>query len=400
MILCIDMDAFFASVEQASNPKLKGKPIAIIGSKERTVVTTASYEARKYGVKTGMTKYKAKKMCPHITFIVGNNPKYIYISKQIHAFLLTITHNVEMYSIDEAFLNASQINMPFKDIAFFIKSHIRKNFGITCSIGIGKNKLIAKMASSVNKPDGYLYISPEKTINFIDQFQLHDIWGIGRKLSKKFANMGIFTTKDLRKFGLTNLIKIFGKNGYKLFAMAHGDYISDINFEEEPIKSIGHSMTLPHDVYSEKEAIPYLLQLCEMVSTRARKNQVSGKTISIYLKDTHMNTFNKRHTLSFFTCATHHIFEIAKLLLREYDLSIGIRLIGISISNLVHNSVHLTTIMESNKKEKIYNAIDKINSKYGDFSISYAAVLKCKRTGSLTISPSWKPTGVRNINVK
>ncbi|KAA0256918.1 DNA polymerase IV [Deferribacter autotrophicus] len=400
MILCIDMDAFFASVEQASNPNLRGKPIAIIGAKERTVVTTASYEARKYGVKTGMTKYEAMKMCPHITFIVGNNPKYTYISKQIHNFLLTITYDVEMYSVDEAFLDISQVKMPPEDIASLIKNYIKKNFGITCSIGVGKNKLIAKMASGVNKPDGYLFVPPEKSTSFIDQFQLYDIWGIGRRLSKKFANMGIFTPKDLRKLGLTNLVKMFGKNGYKLFAMAHGDYIGNINVEEEPVKSIGHSMTLPHDIYSEKEALPYLLQLCEMVSARARKNRVSGKTISIYLRDIHMNTFGKRHTLPFLTCATHHIFEVAKLLLKEYDLSIGIRLLGVSLSNLVHNSVHLTTIMESNKKEKIYKAIDEINSRYGDFTISYAAILKCKRKGSLTISPAWKPSGIRNINVK
>ncbi|BAI79971.1 DNA polymerase IV [Deferribacter desulfuricans SSM1] len=400
MIMCIDMDAFFASVEQASNPLLRGKPVAVIGAKERTVVTTASYEARKYGVKTGMSKFEAMRLCPRIVLVVGNNRKYTYVSKQIYNFLLTITSDVEMYSVDEAFLDLSSVNLPPEDVAFMIKSFIKSKFGITCSIGVGSNKLIAKMASGINKPDGFCYVPREKNKDFIDSFPISKIWGVGRRLAKRFENLGIFSTKDLRDFGVDSLVEMFGKNGYKLYAMANGEYFEGVNTNEEPVKSIGHSMTLPMDIFNMDELSPYLLQLCEMVSERARQNRVSGKRLFVVIRDTDMKSFGKSYTLPFFTSATHHIYDFAKKIIEDFDISKGVRLVGVSLGKLVHDAVCLQNIFEDERKSKLYRAMDKINKKYGSFSISYASILKCRRKGALTISPAWKPDGIRNVNVK
>lgn len=396
MILCMDMDAFFASVEQSANPLLRGKPVAVIGAKERTVVVTSSYEARARGVKTGMSKYEALKVCPQVLLVCASTGKYTYISTEISKFLKTITPDVEVYSIDEAFLDIGD-----KDpiaIGYMIKSFVKKNFDITCSIGIGANKLIAKMATGVNKPDGLYMVQPDESQDFIDEFELGDIWGIGRRSAKRFRDMGIFSPKDLRQLGSERLEHMFGINGIKLYQMVCGQYTEGVVSEEPPVKSIGHSMTLPQNVSDRETALNYLLQLSEMVSARARKNGFSGKLLHLVIRDTEMGNISRQKGIGFFTAATHHIYETATALFDELWDNKPIRLLGISLGSLISEAVMLTNIMDNfDKYPQLYDAIDKINNKYGKSSISYASVLNCKRIGAKTISPAWRPEGTRNV---
>jgi len=400
MLGCIDMDAFFASVEQASNPSLRNKPVGVIGGKERTVIVTSSYEARKYGVKTGMSKYEAIKHCPDLILIVANNQKYIYISKQIIGFLSKISPHVEAYSIDEAFFDLSHLkSINYSDIAYIIKSWIKEKFNITCSIGIGASKLIAKMASGVNKPDGYYFVKEEDSIKFLDEFKLSDIWGIGKKMEQRFYSQGISSLKDIRKLGIQEMIKRFGKNGAFYYEMANGRY-TPIIFEEPPVKSVGHSMTLPFDIFSIEKLKPYILQLSEMVSSRARNNMIAGKTIAVYIKYANMDKDGKRVTLPYYTSATHHIYDVAKSIITEFKISNGIRLIGISLSNIIHNYKALSNIFDNPKIAELYNAIDRINNRYGSWTIYQASILNCNHIGSKTISPAWRPSGIREIDVK
>jgi DNA polymerase-4 len=398
MILCMDMDAFFASVEQAANPHLRNKPIAVIGSRERTVVVTSSYEARALGVKTGMSKYEAMRVCPSLTLVCGDNRKYTHISKGITAFLRTITPEVEVYSIDEAFLNVSECRSDPASIAYMIKSHVKQNYSITCSVGAGPNKLVAKMASGVHKPDGFYMVEPDEVIDFMDSFELGDIWGIGRKLSSRFRNLGIFNTADLRKLGEERLCEMFGINGSRLYQMAHGIYGDAVENKEQPVKSIGHSMTMPANLHTRQEAADYLLQLSEMVSARARKNGYAGKTVHVVIRDTEMNNVGRRHTFGFFTSATHHIYEVALNIFDEIWTGFPIRLLGVSLGSLVPGCVMLSNVMDSfNNWSQLYGAIDKINDKYGKETVCFATVLKCKRRGAKTISPAWRPEGTRNV---
>ncbi len=400
MILCMDMDAFFASVEKASNPYLKDKPVAVIGAKERTVVTTACYIARKYGVKTGMSKYESKRMCPFITIVEGNNRKYTYISSQIMDFLKTLSDKVEVYSVDEAFLQIPDEKVA--DVIIDIKNYVKKHFGITCSVGAGKSKLVAKMASGVNKPDGYLVINNNETIDFLDSFKLEEIWGIGKKLSERFYNMGVFNTADLRKLGRDKLYDIFGKNGYYYYMMACGNDREGIRIEEEAVKSIGHSMTFPEDVKDQRMFNAYLLQLCEMVSGRARRHNVSGRTITVSIRFPDMNTISKQHTVNYLTCATHHIYDISRYIVTMFPgnfLESGIRLIGVTLSGLVHGTKELGSVFDGRDMENVYKAMDAINEKYGGFTVSFASILNCSRKGARTISPAWKPKGLRKVDV-
>ncbi|TCK60783.1 DNA polymerase Y family protein [Seleniivibrio woodruffii] len=399
MILCMDMDAFFASVEQSSNPSLRGKPIAVIGAKERTVVVTSSYEARACGVKTGMNKFEALKVCPHVTLVIANPRKYTYISTEITRYLKTITPDVECYSIDEAFLDLSKIDISAVDAAYMIKSFVKKTFNITCSVGVGPNKLIAKMASGVNKPDGFYMVEQDEVLDFIDNFELGDIWGIGRRLARRFRDLGIFSPKDLRDFGQERLEEMFGVNGTRLYNMVCGQYGDGVVSEEAPVKSIGHSMTMPVFVTTREDALNYLLQLSEMVSARARKNGFAGKTIHVCIRDTEMSTIGKRKTFGFFTSATHHIYEEAVSIFDEIWDKTPIRLLGITIGSLVSEYVALSNIMDDFQKyPQLYDAIDKINSKYGKNAVSFASVLNCKRIGAKTISPAWRPEGTRNVD--
>jgi DNA polymerase-4 len=398
MILCMDMDAFFASVEQAANPHLRGKPIAVIGARERTVVVTCSYEARALGVRTGMSKYEALKICPSVELVTTSNRIYTHVSTEITKFLKTITPEVEVYSIDEAFLDISDCEQDPTALAYMIKSHVKRNFNVTCSIGIGPNKLVAKMASGVHKPDGFYMVEPDEAKDFMDSFELGDIWGIGRRLNNKFRNMGIFNTADIRKFGEERLCEMFGINGSKIFQMAHGGYTDGVEHKETPVKSIGHSMTIPHNLHNREDAAGYILQLSEMVSARARKNGYSGKTLHLTIRDRDMGTVGRRHTFGFFTSATHHIYEIAMTIFDELWTGYPIRLLGVSLGSLVPGCVMLSNIMDDFQGwPDIYDTIDKINDKYGKQVVSYASVLNCKRRGAKTISPAWRPDGTRNV---
>ncbi|PLX69745.1 MAG: DNA polymerase IV [Denitrovibrio sp.] len=398
MILCMDMDAFFASVEQAANPNLRGKPIAVIGSRERTVVVTCSYEARALGVKTGMSKYEAMKVCPSIVLVTTTNRIYTHVSTEITKFLKTITPKVEVYSIDEAFLDIDEDEHDITSIAYMIKSHVKSNFNITCSIGVGPNKLVAKMATGVHKPDGFYMVEPDEAMEFMDSFELGKIWGIGRKLSGKFRNMGIFTTADVRQLGEERLCEMFGINGSRIFQMAHGLYSDSVDQTEKPVKSIGHSMTMPHNLKTREEAAGYLLQLSEMVSSRARRNGYSGKTLHVVIRDAERQDVGKRRTFGFFTSATHHIYEIAMSIFDEIWSGEDIRLLGVSLGSLVPSCVTLSNMMDDFQGwADVYDVIDEINTKYGKESVSFGTVLQCKRRGAKTISPAWRPDGTRNI---
>ena len=400
MILCMDMDAFFASVEQASNPALRGKPIAVVGAKERGVVVTSSYEARKYGIRAGMSKYEALKTCPFLTIVVGRNRKYTYVSKEITTFLRTITPKVEPYSIDEAFLDISGTGIDVCDAAYMIKSYVKQNFGITCSVGVGKNKFIAKMASGVKKPDGFYHVKDEEVLEFLDRFRLKDFWGIGRKLSKRFADMGVFNSADLRALGREKMIELFGVNGGFMYGLACGEYNQEVQSESKPMKSIGHSLTLPENVSKKDEALGYILQLSDMVSGRARQHRYSGKTISVTIRYPNMGTSSKARTIPFFTSATHHIFKEATGIFEELWSGDEIRLLGVSITNLISDCVTLHNIEDADKNwEGLYSAIDEMNMKYGASTLQFASVLNCRRKGSSVISPAWRPDGDRHVNI-
>ncbi len=213
------MDAFFASVEQQANPHLRGRPIAVVGSGARTVITTASYEARKFGVKTGMNIYEAKKACPHLIFVTGDNEKYTHTCKELTKIYNRFTPDMEVYSIDEAFLDITTTHHLFggpETIGALIKKTIKDRFGINCTVGIGPNILIAKLASDISKPDGLRWIRPEDVPDVLEHLPVKELWGIGSKITERLAALGIRTCGELGRASASLLRNRFGIIGETL----------------------------------------------------------------------------------------------------------------------------------------------------------------------------------------
>ena len=350
VIMHLDMNAFFAAVEQQSNPALRGKPIGVIGT-GRTVVTTASYEARKFGVKTGMNTWQAKQACPQIIFVVGDNRKYADTSTRIVAMMREYTPLVEVFSIDEAFLDITGSLTLFgsaERIAYLLKARIRHELGLTCSIGIAPNKLLAKLASEMQKPDGLTIIPPERVDEVLERMPVKELCGIGSKVGTQLSRLGIQTCGQLGRFSVDVLRKRFGIIGERLSQMGRGIDTSPVipAEEEDEVKSVGHSMTLAQDVTGREALLKYLLQLSEMVGRRARRYGVAGKTIHVTLRYDDFTTVGRQQTRSEPTNLSDVIYRAALGILDTFDLNRPVRLVGVRITNLIHRGSQLPLFEE------------------------------------------------------
>ncbi|MBM4144671.1 MAG: DNA polymerase IV [Nitrospira sp.] len=402
IILCIDMDAFFASVEQQSNPKLRGKPVAVIGSGKRTVITTRSYEARKYGVKTGMNVHETKKLCPHIIFVVGNNEKYTHTCREMQKIYLQFTPDVEVYSIDEAFLDITTTHHLFggpEAIGHSIKAQIKTQFGITCTVGIAPNILMAKLASDIAKPDGLRWIKPEDIESLLKHLPLKELWGIGSGLTEKLEALGIRTCGQLGRAPASLLRNKFGVIGEHLKAMGKGLCNRPLYVREEDPKSIGHSMTFPKDLSQRRDIEAEILKLSEMIGRRARRYGFIGRKVSLTVRYPDFETFSKQTTLPDYTNHTHEIYKNAISILESIRLKNSVRLLGVSLSNLIKDCNQMLLFEEKRREKALLQAVDAVNDKYGDFKLIWASYLK-QTEPPRVISPAWKPSGIRNINVR
>lgn len=403
IILHIDMNAFFASVEQQSNPELRGKPIAVVGSAQRTVITTCSYEARAFGVKTGMNGWEARQKCPHLIFVVGNNRKYTYTSTGIIRIMREYTPLVEVFSIDEAFLDVTGCLSLFgspEDISRKIKARIREQFGLTCSIGIAPNKLLAKLASDMQKPDGLTVIRPEDVSTVLERVPIQDLCGVGKKTQQQLERFGIKTCGELGRFPVELLKRHFGVVGERLRLMGLGIDDSPVVPEEEAeeVKSVGHSTTLDRDITDREEIRMHLLQLSEMVGRRARRYQVAGRTVTLTVRYQDFTTFSRQESATAYTNNSEEIYRGALKILEGIDLTQPVRLLGVKISNLRQHTEQLPLFPAERKKALLASAMDDVNSKFGDFSVTFGTLLG-KSSGSKVISPAWRPEGVRNVDV-
>jgi DNA polymerase-4 len=404
VIMHVDMNAFFASVEQQADPALRGKPIAVIGT-GRTVVTTASYEARAFGVKTGMNTWQARQACPQITFVVGDNRKYAATSTRIVAMMRDYTPLVEVFSIDEAFLDITgSLNLfgSAEHIAFLLKARIRHEFGLTCSIGIATNKLLAKLASDMQKPDGLTIIAPEQVTTVLEKLPVTELCGIGKKVAQQLASFGILTCGQLGRYPVDVLKRRFGVNGERLVMMGRGSDDSPVvpPEEEAEVKSVGHSMTLERDVTGRDALAKHLLQLAEMVGRRARRYGVAGKTVHLTIRYGDFSTVGRQQTRSAPTSNSEEIYRDALALLATFDLTRPVRLLGVRVTNLTHHGDQLLLFEKERKAALLAAAMDEANDRFGEFAVTFASVMETKKKGTHVISPAWRPNGIRRVEVK
>ena len=406
VIMHIDMNAFFASVEQQANPELRGKPIAVIGSHGRTVITTSSYEARAFGVKTGMAKWEALKVCPQLIFVVGDNKKYTYTSSRIIEMMRQYTPLVEVFSIDEAWLDVThslQLFSSAERIAYLLKAQIRQSFGITCSIGIAPNKLLAKLASDMQKPDGLTIIKPEEVSKVLETMPIKELCGIGKKMERHLNLLSIRTCGQLGRANEQLLTRKFGVMGKRYKEWGQGIDHSPVVAQEDDdeVKSVGHSMTLRRDVDTQEDIQKYLLQLSEMVGRRARRYGVSGKTVSLQIRFAdYFSNASRQETLTNYINLSDDIYKAVTAILSSIPIDQKVRLLGISLSNLQYHTQQLPLFPEDQRKAKMTQAMDAVNNKLGDFTVTYGSLLQTEEKGSHVISPAWRPEGIRNVGVK
>lgn len=404
-VMHLDMNAFFASVEQACNPNLRGAPIAVVGSAKRTVVTTASYEARRQGVRTGMNRYEAKRACPSLIFVAGDNRKYIDTSERVLEILKDYSPAIEVYSIDEAFVDLTGsfelLGSP-EGIAGSIKERIRSTLGLTCSIGIAPNKLLAKLASDMKKPDGLVVIRDEDVEGALRDLPVGELWGIGPRLTSHLALLGVRTCGELAAFPASVLRERFGIIGERLKLMGRGIDDSPVvpAGEEEEAKSVGHSTTLPKDVSGREEIRRCLLRLSEMVGARARAHRLKGRKVTLTIRYPDFYTFTRQRSLSYPANDTKAIFNSALSILEGIRLKTAVRLLGVSISELTKDLRQMELFDGERRREELLDAVDSINGRFGESTLTWATLLERDEPVPGVISPAWRPTGVKRVNVR
>jgi DNA polymerase-4 len=373
MILHIDMDAFYASVEQLDNPWLKGKCVIVGGTSNRGVVSASSYEARKFGVRSAMPIFQARQKCPEGVFIPPRMERYKEVSKKIMAILREFSPQVEVVSIDEAYMDISggqRLHGDPEMVAMDIKNKIKEKLGLTCSVGVAPGKFLAKVASDMDKPDGLTIIGPQQVNQFIETLAVQKVPGVGKKTFLQLESMGIKTLGDVKKFPEKMLLDRLGKFGQRLIELASGRDHSTVT-PWSLHKSISSERTLGEDTDDKKLLYKYLLKQSEEIARQLRKSNVKAKTITLKLKHADFKQFTRSKTIDTPTQSSETIYRYAVRLLDDYRLTQKIRLIGVGTSGFksTDRPVQLNLfdrVKESDQTwEKVDRTVETITKKFG-----------------------------------
>ena len=375
------MDAFFASIEQAINPKLKGKPLIVgsRGSKFHTVVCAASYEAKAYGIHSGMPSKEAFQICPNLEFVPAEQGKYIWTSEQIFAMLKEYGFEVVYASIDEFRLDIPE-SIDHQALAETIRKQIQKTFNITASVGIAQNCLLAKLASKINKPNGIAIISENNLEEILGKTPVEKFCGIGEASTETLHNLDIKTCLDLYQKPVDFLKQAFGKNGINFYLSLHSIDTLNIQEEESNPKSVGHSYTLTRATQNPVFIKAWIRLLSEMVANRLRKNNLAANTVHLWLNGPEIGHLGLQKT---FQQAVSDGFEIyqrsLKIMAKAGLKSPKIRALGVTCSSL-SAADYSPLFREQKRREDLIKAVDKINARQGEGSIYPAIINLTKET--------------------
>lgn len=334
------MDAFYASVEQLDHPELRGKPLAVGGSEKRGVVAAASYEARKFGVRSAMSGAMARKLCPELIFVRTNFDRYREVSKQIRKIFYEYTDLVEPLSLDEAYLDVTE-NKKGNPSATMIAKEIRKRIkevtGLNASAGISINKFVAKIASDINKPNGQKTLGPEEVVPFLETLDVKKFYGVGKVTKEKMYRFGIFTGKDLKNKSWEFLEEHFGKSGRFYFDIVRGIHHSQVKpFRLQ--KSLAAEHTFSENISSEIFMLQRLDEIAVEVEERLQKRNLAGRTVTLKIKYSDFTLQTRSKTVADFIASKELILSVVKELLYQEKMKESVRLLGISISQLNNES--------------------------------------------------------------
>jgi DNA polymerase-4 len=384
-IIHLDMDAFYAAVEVLDDPELQGKPVIVGGSKERGVVSSASYEARKFGVHSAQPIATAARLCPQGVFLPVRMWRYQEISQQIFKIFQRFSPLVEPLSLDEAFLDVTGSTRLFgtpEEIATKIKEQVVEETGLTVSAGVAPSKFVAKIASDMQKPDGLTIVPEGKVEEFLEPLPIEKLWGVGKATRKILAHLGVRTIGDLGLLSSKLLVRKLGKQGLHLYLLAKGVDEREVEPERE-VKSVGHEDTYPIDISDLKEARKQLLSLATRVAKRLRGYGLVGKTVTLKVKYYDFVQITRSITLGEPTDDNRKIFQTCCDLLEKTEVGRRpVRLLGISLSQLSDSDetkqLALFAVEESDRRRRLNKALDTISEKFGDEAIVPGTLLEDK----------------------
>ena len=379
-ILHVDLDAFFAAVEQRDRPELRGKPVVVGGGgpNQRGVVSTASYEARRYGIHSAMPLREAGRRCPHAVFLPVNGRKYLAVSREVMAILRRYTPLVEPISIDEAFLDVSGSRELFGDgpaIAHSIKEAVRDEVRLTISVGVATTKLVAKIASDLEKPDGLVVVPPGHEAEFLAPLDISRLWGVGAKTATVLREYGVRTMGDLAALPVDLLERRFGKHGATLADRARGIDAARVVGEGEAAKSVGHEHTFDVDTSDREEIERTLLAMADGVAGRLRASGVRASTVTVKIRDSSFRTITRQRTLPEPTDLTEPIYRVALELARPEVRGLRIRLLGVSASHLGEREQLGMFPSDDPRRRRAIEAADRLRRRYGERAVTRARLL-------------------------
>lgn len=377
-ILHIDMDAFFAAVEQRDHPAYRGKPVIIGGLSARGVVSTASYEARKYGVSSAMPMAEAHRRCPEGIFLAPNMAKYAHVSDQLRQIFDLFSPLVEPLSMDEAFLDVTGMEYLYPDVTDIprqIKKQIKNQLDLTASAGLATNKFLAKLASDLKKPDGLVFIRPGEEFDLLAPLSVKKLWGVGNATVSILKNLHIETISDFRNTDIKILMHHLGNGATELYNLAWGRDDRPIIPDREA-KSIGNENTFAIDIRSRDEIKAALLALSEKLGWRLRKAGLCARTITVKMRFSSFRTITRSVTLPSAISLDNNIFETALEIAQKIPINEGVRLLGITTSKLGQGGGQLSLFDETNvRQESIAAVMDKLKDKFGEAIITRGRTL-------------------------
>lgn len=399
MVLHVDMDAYFASVEQKANPRLRGKPVVVVGDlNRRSIVLTASYEARAFGIKTGNLYWEARRLCPAVIAVIGDPRKYAALSARLMEILEGFSDQVEVVSVDEAYLDVTGSLRLFQadgeKMARLVQGRIDEALGLPASVGAAPNKILAKLAAGMRKPRGVFEIKPAAALGLLETLPVSELCGIGPRLTESLKAMGILTCGQLSAASLQRLQERFGVYGVWMRNWSRGQDDSPVRSsgEAEPVKSVGHSTTLPRNTEDPKIIEAFFLMLSDKVAARLRRGGFMGRTITATARTDDFKTVSRSVTLSEPHADGSEIYRVAmEIFSTRLRPSRPVRLLGVSVSRLVSADGASFLLECLEKTRRLTGVLDEVNAKYGARTLRRAQVLQAERFGFL--EPPIPPRG-------
>ncbi len=382
LIAHLDMDCFYAAVEALDDPALDGRPVIVGGTAKRGVVSSASYEARAYGVRSAMPTFEAKRLCPPGIFIHPRMERYVEISRGVMELLRTFTPEMEQVSVDEAYLDltgTSRLYGPPRETGLRLKRLIREGVGLVCSVGLAPNRLIAKIASDFDKPDGLVVVPPEEASRFLAPLPVRRLPGVGPRLAERLRSVGVDRVADLRRFSQEELTRIFGSMGERLFETARG--IDDTPLHRPAkSKSISAEQTLERDTADKEVLVPLLAAQALRVSRRLRREGFLARTVVLKLKHSDFKQVTRSRSLDRAVDETGVIFRAGLDLLHDYRLKTSVRLIGLGLTNLEEPGFSQGSLFPppegGRRRGRVDRALDDILGRFGSQAIKLGVSLK------------------------